>query len=317
MTRLVTRIVTVLLTVGAMGCRSSLSPSPPPSTVGSFVTAAQAFDGSQGVLHSGAAPSPQFGPSVSPTANASVINGGSKLIRLQGPVPFQVVYLYVNSAAGIPSGYWEIRLFAPTTDVSIIVTFARGLPATNFDCFLAVATPGGLVGSYSGLQNTVVAQANTGEVQVSASWDALSDVDLHVVEPTGAEIYYGNRSSSAGGLLDLDSNPNCQIDRVNNENIRWPTGRAPSGTYTVRLDYYSGCGVSLTKYVVTINNGGTPSIFLGSFTGSGDGGGRGSGRLVTLFSYSASSVAGEGLVFELGNLLVRPGLGALVNKRTK
>lgn len=304
----------VFLVLVAFGCGSSATqpgPVQPQYTVSGFVTGVQATDGSQGVSRSGTAPAAQGGPSVTPTGNASVINGGSNLVRLRGSVPFQVVYLYIGSVSGGVSGYWELRLLSASTDVTIVVTFARGLPVGSFDCVFGLATAAGLTGSYSGLSNTVVTQANTGEVQVSVSWDALTDVDLHVVEPSGTEIYYGNLSSSAGGSLDLDSNPDCSIDRVNNENIRWPAGRAPSGTYTVRLDYYSACGVSLTNYVVTINNGGTTSLYRGSFSGSGDFGGGGSGRLISQFSHSASQASGPTELFDLGDRLVLPNpLGA-------
>src|SRR5207237_4273195 len=45
----------------------------------------------------------------------------------------------------------------------------------------------------------------TGDVQVSVSWDAPSDVDLHVVDPSGEEIFYGNPASASGGQLDVVS----------------------------------------------------------------------------------------------------------------
>lgn len=131
----------------------------------------------------------------------------------------------------------------------------------------------------------------TGEVQVSVSWDQPADVDLHVVDPSGEEIYYGNPSSSSGGQLDVDSNSACSIDNKNIENIRW-TGSAPAGTYTVRVDYWKSCGVAQTNYVVTVKNGVVTTTYTGTFTGSGDGGGRGSGRTITTFSHAASINSG-------------------------
>ncbi len=108
-------------------------------------------------------------------------------------------------------------------------------------------------------------------------------MDLHVVDPRGEEIFYGNPSSASRGVLDLDSNAACAIDGVRNENITWATGTAPSGTYTVRLDYWSSCGVPSTDYVVRVTNGSSSQVFQGTFTGSGDQGGLGSGRLITTF----------------------------------
>ena len=127
----------------------------------------------------------------------------------------------------------------------------------------------------------------TGDVQVSVSWDAPSDVDLHVVEPDGNDIYYGNPSSSSGGQLDVDSNAACSIDGRQIENIRW-SGQAPAGTYTVRVDYWDACGVARTNYLVTVKNGASTQTFTGVFTGEGDQGGFGSGRLITTFVHAAS-----------------------------
>merc|ERR1712157_69993 len=36
-------------------------------------------------------------------------------------------------------------------------------------------------------------------------WDTdKTDIDLHVVEPSGTEVYYGNRTSSIGGQISRD-----------------------------------------------------------------------------------------------------------------
>jgi uncharacterized protein YfaP (DUF2135 family) len=107
---------------------------------------------------------------------------------------------------------------------------------------------------------------------------------LHVVGPDNAEIYYGSGPSPSGGTLDLDSNAGC-APGVDNENVTWPTGTAPAGTYTVRADNWSICNQTVSNYVVTITVAGrAPQIFQGSFTDAGDRGGAGSGRLITTFT---------------------------------
>jgi uncharacterized protein YfaP (DUF2135 family) len=121
---------------------------------------------------------------------------------------------------------------------------------------------------------------------VSLGWDADSDVDLHVVEPGGEEIYFGHKTSASGGTLDLDSNAACNIDHKNNENIYWPTGSPPRGEYVVRVDNWSACDQSPIHYVVTVNvKGQDPQMFVGTFTDAGDGGGQGSGVEVLRFTY--------------------------------
>jgi uncharacterized protein YfaP (DUF2135 family) len=113
----------------------------------------------------------------------------------------------------------------------------------------------------------------TGDVQVSVAWDSPTDVDLRVTDPSGEQVYFGNLQAESGGFLDLDSNPACNIDGINNENIVWPTGEAPSGSYKVSLDYWSDCGEAETNWVVTVQSQGQePQIFSGTFTGpSGSG----------------------------------------------
>ena len=88
-------------------------------------------------------------------------------------------------------------------------------------------------------------EVGTGDVQVTLTWDADSDVDIHVVEPGGDEVFWGDPVSENGGVLDLDSNAGC-IDGVRNENVSWPAGMAPRGTYSVRVNYWDSCGVTET-----------------------------------------------------------------------
>ena len=104
---------------------------------------------------------------------------------------------------------------------------------------------------------------------------SLTRAERRSTTPTGRQ--------RAGVSLTLDSNAACNTDDVRNENITWPVGRAPRGTYTVRVDYWSSCGVARTNYTVLVNNGGEVEIFSGFFTGTGDNGGLGSGVEITTF----------------------------------
>jgi hypothetical protein len=217
----------------------------------------------------------------------------------------------VGEATGGIEGHYEVRLSSPQTSANVLLTFPQEIPLDQFDLQFAGVGPAGAVGPYVGLTASVT-QVGTGDVQVTLSWDADSDTDLHVVAPGGDEIYYARRQSSSGGELDLDSNAGCTIDGIRNENITWPVGRAPRGQYIVRVDYWSACGVSRTNYTVRVNNGGSVQIVSGFFTGSGDAGGLGSGRTVTTFERTsgpaAVTVSQSTLVVEsarhLGKLLI-------------
>lgn len=246
----------------------------------------------------GAAPTPAGGPQITVSGNPTVVNGGTLSAVVAASSPFQAVYVYVESnsvslateAAGGIDGYFELRLPAPQTTATILLTFPQTIPLSELDFRFAVANPSGAIGPYASL-STSVASVGTGDVQVTLSWDADSDVDLHVVDPSGEEVYYANRTAASGGALDLDSNAGCSIDGVRNENITWPVGRAPRGQYTVRVDYWSSCGVERTNYTVRVNSGGNVQIFTGTFTGSGDQGGRGSGTLITAFERTTGPAA--------------------------
>ena len=103
---------------------------------------------------------------------------------------------------------------------------------------------------------------------------------------------WGNNVSATGGMLDQDSNIECVIDNKNNESIRWT--KAPSGIFAVRLDYYSSCGVSETKYVLAVNHNGTSELYQGRFTGPGSNGAVGKERLITTLNVSGSLTSSQG-----------------------
>ncbi len=128
----------------------------------------------------------------------------------------------------------------------------------------------------------------TGDVQVNVHWDTDNDVDLHVVDPSGEEIYWGSPLGSTGGELDLDSNAGCSIDGINNENIYWPTDDAPTGEYQVAVDLWASCDGEPVEYRVTVILGGTyVTTFDGDFEPEeADQGGAGAGEFVTSFVWN-------------------------------
>lgn len=78
--------------------------------------------------------------------------------------------------------------------------------------------------------------ARVGQVTVSLLWDTIDDVDLHVSAPNGETIYYGNRSGSSGGVLDVDRQVGSYVDHPV-ENIYW--ANAPHGNYTVKVNVFT------------------------------------------------------------------------------
>src|SRR5262249_7210610 len=84
-----------------------------------------------------------------------------------------------------------------------------------------------------------------GMLVVTLRWDTDADLDLHLVVPGGAEVWAGNINSHelpppgmsedpnawmTGGILDFDSNSQCNIDGLRREDVIWKMP-PPSGRY--------------------------------------------------------------------------------------
>lgn len=104
-----------------------------------------------------------------------------------------------------------------------------------------------------------------GELVVALSWDNHANLDLHVVDPTGAEIFKRDINSYQapgpgapreapntphdGGILDFDSHADCVPDGRRAENVVW-TEAPPKGHYLVRVDTFSLCGEPAARWRV-------------------------------------------------------------------
>lgn len=83
-------------------------------------------------------------------------------------------------------------------------------------------------------KRVVEAGGKTGGVQFSLSWDTISDLDLHVITPSGERMWFSRRRSNCNGMLDVDRNANRRRLTITPvENIRWLQDRPQSGRYTV------------------------------------------------------------------------------------
>jgi len=244
-------------------CGSS-NDQPAGDAVGRYLAAVKSADGSVvGQLRSGGLPSGS-GPSVQASTSGAVLPGGSSVVSVSSTSPLTRVLVGVQGA----DGYYELTGLTSAAAQSVLLTLSQS-PPTTFSLLFAGGS-GSTVGPSTAVPVTLTS-VGTGDVQVNVSWDVDSDVDLHVLDPAGEEIYYGNRNSASGGQLDLDSNAACSLDHKRAENITWPAGKAPSGTYHVLVDYWDACTQTQTNYVVTVNvKGHAPQTFSGTFTGPGD-----------------------------------------------
>ncbi len=113
----------------------------------------------------------------------------------------------------------------------------------------------------------------TGALVISLTWDTEADLDLHVVDATGVEIWahhitdfvppqpgdmIDQQKLATSGYLDFDSNSQCVIDGRRQEDVIWrvvddtnPNKTPVPGVYTVRVDTFSLCGQAEAHWVAT------------------------------------------------------------------
>lgn len=190
--------------------------------------------------------------------NGSVLPGGTSLVHVNAPVTAQKILVGILGQGG----YYKVNAEdarSMTYDFTMVVQ--QNIPLkeeqTSFQVEIAILDEDGLV-SQIWTQDIEIIAAGTGQLQVNLSFDNEKDVDLHLFEPNGTHIYYGNSQSVNGGQLDVDSNADCSLDGINNENIFYgEESYVEPGIYTVYVDMYSNCNPTIaTNFVVTVFYGG-------------------------------------------------------------
>lgn len=92
----------------------------------------------------------------------------------------------------------------------------------------------------------------SGTLKITLLWNFHGDIDLHVKQPNGKEIYYDEKKDvNTGGFLDVD---NVNGGNGAAENVYWEN--PPKGNYDVTLVYYQA------SRSTNIANVGTCSVVL-------------------------------------------------------
>lgn len=79
-----------------------------------------------------------------------------------------------------------------------------------------------------------------GFMRCSLHWFNYDDLDLHVKEPFGGHIYYGQKRGNSGGTLDIDMNAGGGASRDAVENVIWTDrSKLRPGTYHVYVNQFS------------------------------------------------------------------------------
>jgi len=168
--------------------------------------------------------------------------------------------------AGVPS--FELP-DAPT--VAATIGLADEFPAGPF---LLVVAGGDADGRFGAAATTQLiaepAEPPAGELVIGLSWDGVTDLDLHVVDPAGGEAWSQDPNTVpapppgtpvdpdaylAGGILDRDGNAGCHRDARPAEHVIWQMP-PPAGSYVVRVDTRSLCGGPGAAWYVAAYRGG-------------------------------------------------------------
>ncbi len=252
-------IVFGALAIGFSACSDDEEPATPTPTakVLSNYFIIQGAD-----LVQGAIPSNQNGVDIGQVViNSNAIAGGSSVVSVNSDNNIQKLYVNVKGA----NSYYSITPSAQkNTEFDFVLLFSQILADPFFEFQVTALYDDGTTSTIF-TKKVHLVTVNTGALQISLSFDNEKDVDLYVVQPDGEIIYYGNQGEEvydpetgeyiyAWGL-DLDSNPGCSIDSINNENVFYPTEYIQTGTYQVWINMYSNCDETIpTNWSVTANH---------------------------------------------------------------
>ncbi len=226
----------------------------------------------------GAAPAAQDGPEVSALELLSTtIWPGDDDKPVRGTLGASATA--VALALSGDRGYWLLGAGPPDISAPELPTFrgtaafSRSLSEGLYTFEVRAVDDGGHFGAPRRQTLTALPIAPSriveGELVVTLTWDSDADVDLHVIDPSGTEIFHGAPTSrdpfdgSATevdvGVLDVDSNADCAGDDLRQEDVTWAEG-PPSGHYAVRVDTTSLCGSSAARWTVRVVLHGMPLV---------------------------------------------------------
>lgn len=180
--------------------------------------------------------------------NNQAMSGGMNLISIVSQEAYKTFFVGVS---GVDGHY----IYSPSEQSGSSAYHSYTIPvmySTTYDSDITmIISAEKITGEITKATEATVefVESKTGDLDIKLVFSNEKDVDLHLIMPSGREIYYGNRGGNVtledGSVitygLDHDSNAACSIDGLNNENIYVPAELIENGTYTVRVNMWSNC----------------------------------------------------------------------------
>lgn len=277
MTRAVSsRAAWVLVALALLSCDDRTQPD--------LATDAQLrVDGGQ--FFRGDMPGDESGPPVRTVAVSPIVHPGSVSRTCSGVM--DPAATAVALALEGDSGYWIVPAGLPDVTAPGFPTFATSIAfssrlpvGTRMFLARAVDREGRFGASFVRPLDVTPVPRPVGRFVISLTWDDEADLDLHVVDPRGVEIWKRNINSyeppppgaspeppntpHPGGVLDFDSNAACVQDGRRAENVVY-ADKPPSGHYVVRVDTFSLCKAAGARWRV---EGFSDGVSIGAAQGS-------------------------------------------------
>ena len=203
----------------------------------------------------GRLPSPTVSQSLgSLKINKTAIPGGSSYLDLTTTEKIEEFYVAVDGV----NGYFVVPAEYSGDNTYNLLLFISQYLESSFNFVISGKNSNGdILAPLS--EKVEYVDVSSGALQVSLSFNSAIDLDLHVIQPDGVRIFYRNKGGDDWGL-DLDSNADCLIDGVNNENIFFPSAHILEGKYVVLVHLYLNCNYSAANWVVFATHNGVPII---------------------------------------------------------
>lgn len=151
-----------------------------------------------------------------------------------------------------------------------------------------------------------------GALTATLSWQSEADLNLFVRDPSGRTVSWSNPEIPSGGLLEIDSNTQCNTPSDQPvEHIYWPGTALPPGEYEVWVWYQNTCGRNApADFQLDLSVGGESVLEIDTtlqpgqrldssirVLDEGEGFAVNRGRIVTPTSQQNASEGGDTLIF--------------------